>query len=172
MTNIYSTVKGEFTFFFFSLLAGVFLAVLYDTIRISRRVVKVGTPVVLFEDILFFVLSAPLFFAVAYITNDGEVRLHGFFGAALGIAVYFLVVKNRFVNFGTAILLWLIKAVLKVFEWILFPIRLVLRVLKKPIDVVVWYTGKSFAGARRRAQTLKTRFKLRTKALFTMIGKK
>ncbi len=172
MTNIYSTVKGEFTFFFFSLLAGVFLAVLYDIIRISRRVVKVGAPVVLSEDILFFILSAPLFFTVAYITNDGEVRLHGFLGALLGIMVYFWAVKNHFVNFGTAVLLWLIKAVLKVLEWILFPIRLVLRVLKKPIDVVMWYTGKGFAGVRRRMQTLKTRSKLRTKALFTMIGKK
>ena len=172
MTNIYSTVKGEFTFFLVSVAAGIFLAVLYDVIRISRRVVKVGTPVVLSEDILFFVLSAPLFFAVAYLTNDGEVRLHGFLGAAAGVAVYFSVVKNHFVNFGTAVLLWLIKAVLKVLEWILFPIRLVLRVLKKPIDVVVWYTGKSFAGLRRRGQTLRTRVKLRTKALFAMIGKK
>ncbi len=172
MTNIYSTVKGEFTFFLFSLLAGVLLAVLYDLIRISRRVVKVGTPVVLWEDILFFALSAPVFFAVAYITNNGEVRVHGFLGAAIGIVTYFSLVKNRFVDFGTALLLWLIKATLKVLQWVLFPVRLVLRALKKPVDVVIWYTGKSFAGLKRRGQTLRTRFKLRTKALFTMIGKK
>ena len=172
MTNIYSTVKGEFTFFLFSLLAGVLLAVLYDVIRISRRVVKVGTPVVLGEDILFFILSAPLIFAVAYITNDGEVRIHGFFGAAIGIVTYFALVKNRFVDLGTALLLWLIKAGLTVLRWVLLPIRLILRVLKKPVDVVMWYTGMGFAGLRRRGRTLGNRVKLRTKALFTMIGKK
>ena len=172
MTNIYSTVKGEFTFFFFSLLAGIFLAVLYDVIRISRRVVKVGTPVVLSEDILFFILSAPLFFAVAYITNDGEVRFHGFLGAVLGIVAYFSLVKNRFVDFGTSLSLWLIKVLLKVLQWVLFPLRVILRVLKKPIDVVMWYTGRSFTGLKRRCLALGTRVKLRTKALFTMIGKK
>lgn len=148
------------------------MGVLYDIIRISRRVVKVGTPVVLSEDILFFILCAPLVFAVAYITNDGEVRIYGFFGAAMGIVTYFALVKNRFVNIGTAVLLWLIKACLAVLRWVLFPVKLVLRALKKPVDVVMWYTGKSFAGLRRRGRTLGTRVKLRSKALFAMMGKK
>lgn len=172
MTDIYNTTKGDFIFFLFSFLAGVALAVFYDLIRISRRVVKVGTPVVLGEDILFFMLSAPVFFAVAYLTNDGEVRIHGLFSAALGVTVYFSVVKNRFVNFGTAVLLWLIKAMLKLLQLALFPLRLIFKILKKPIDVVIWYTGRSFAGIKGRARTVRTRMELRTKALFAMIGKK
>ena len=172
MTNIYNSVKGEFAFFVASVLAGILLAVLYDIIRISRRVVKVGAPVVVSEDILFFSLSALLFFAVAYITNNGEVRLHGFFGALIGITAYFSLVKNRFVDFGTALFLWIIKASLVVLRWVLFPLRLVLRVFKKPIDVIAWYTGRSFAGIKGRARTVRTRMGLRTKALFAMIGKK
>ncbi len=172
MTDIYSTARGEFIFFLFSLLAGVFIGVLYDIIRISRRVVKVGTPVVLGEDILFFILCAPLVFAVAYITNDGEVRIHGFFAAVIGVVTYFALVKNRFVNIGTALLLWLIKVGLKALQLVLFPLRLILRALKKPVDVVMWYTGVGFAGLKRRGRTLGTRVKLRTKALFTMIRKK
>ncbi len=169
---MYSTVSGEAIFFLCSVLTGILAMLLYDILRISRRIVAVGTSVVTVEDILFFVVAALMLFYVAYLKNSGEVRWQGFIGGAPGTTVYFVVVRNRVVDAGTALVRWFMKAFVGVVRICLFPVRIIFKALKKPIAVVAWYTGKGLRRAKRLARQAKLRSRIRVKSAFMVLRKK
>ena len=169
---MYSTVSGEAIFFMFSALAGTLAMFLYDILRISRRIVKVGASVVTAEDIFFFVAAALMLFYAAYLKNSGEVRWQGFIGGALGAALYIFVVRNRVVDAGTAMIRWIMKAFVYVVRICLFPVRIIFRALKKPIAVVAWYTGKGLRRAKRLARQAKLKSRMRVKSAFMVLRKK
>lgn len=169
---MYSTVSGEAIFFLCSVLAGTMAMLLYDIIRISRRIVKVGTSVVTVEDILFFAVAALMLFYVAYLKNSGEVRWQGFIGGALGAGIYFIVVRNRVVDAGTVLVRWIMKAFVGLVRVCLFPVRIIFKALKKPIAVVAWYTGKGLRRAKRLARQAKLKSRIRVKSAFMVLRKK
>lgn len=169
---MYNTVQGEAVFFFASIVSGVLLAVLYDIIRISRRIVRVNVSAVGAQDILFFAAAAVVLFCAAYTKNGGEAGLHGIFGGVLGAGLYAYIVRNRFVNLGTTVVKWLIKAALWVLRTAAFPVKIVLRALKKPVDIVAWYTGRGLRRARHMAGCGKARAKMRLRAALSMVRKK
>lgn len=169
---MYNTVRGDAVFFLTCIGVGILTAFLYDIIRISRRIVSVNASVVCGEDILFFAVSAVILFYAAYLKNSGEVRWQGFLGGLLGAGGYALLIRNRFVNLGTVIVKWLIKAVLALFKAVALPIRIVLRVLKKPISIVAWYTGRGLRRVKRVTKCQSTRAKMRLLAARAQLRKK
>lgn len=169
---MYNTVQSEAVFFLTSIAAGVVTAFLYDLIRISRRLISVSDPIVNGEDILFFALAATILFYAAFVTNNGETRLHGFLGGALGVGIYAFLVRNRFVNLGEAALKWLIKAFLWLLGILLFPFKIIMRALKKPVFIVAWYTGRALRRARRVAKCQSARAKIRMSSAILMRRKK
>ncbi len=169
---MYTSVQTDAVFFLACLLAGVIAAFLYDIIRISRRIVAVGAKVVCGEDIIFLIISAVILFCAAYTKNSGEVRWHGIIGGVLGAGCYAFVVRNRFVNFGTLVIKWLIKAALFLLRVILFPVRIILRALKKPVEVIAWYTSGKLRRAKRFAKCGKERLRMRLLSAASLIKKR
>lgn len=169
---MYSTVQGEAAFFITCIGLGILTAFLYDIVRISRRIVKVGASVVNGEDVLFFALAAVSLFYAAYFKNGGEIRWHGFLGGALGLFGYAFLVRNRFVNLGTIFTKWLIKSLILVIKTALFPLRIILKALKKPVGIIAWYTGQGLRKVRRVAKCQSSRAKMRILSAFTMSRKK
>lgn len=133
---------------------------------------RLGASAVVFEDILFFAAAALMLFCAAYLKNSGEIRWQGFLGISLGAALYAFVVRNRFVDIGTAAVRWFMKAFVAAVRIFLFPIRLVLRAFKKPIGVVAWYTGKSLRRAKRIVRRTRSKVKLRVKCAALLLRKK
>ena len=169
---MYPTVYSEVIFFVFSFAAGSICAFLYDLIRISRRIVAVNTSAVGIQDILFFASAAVLIFFAAYEKNKGELRLWGLLSGIWGAGLYFFLIRNRFVNLGTTAVKWLIKSGLWFVSIILFPFRLILRALKKPISIIIWYTGQKLKKVKRRAKGGKRRLGTRLRAARIMLRKK
>lgn len=169
---MYSTVSGEAIFFLCSALAGALAMFVYDILRISRRIVKVGASVVTAEDILFFAVAALMLFYVAYLKNSGEIRWQGFIGGALGAGIYFAVIRNRVVDAGTALVRWFMKMIVAVVRICLFPMRIVFKALKKPIAVVAWYTGIGLRRAKRFARQAKLKSRIRVKSAVMVLRKK
>ncbi len=158
---MYDTVQSEAVFFLACTAAGAITAFLYDLVRISRRLVRISDWAVNGQDILFFALAAVILFHTAFTKNGGEVRLQGFFGGALGIFGYVFLVRNRFVNLGTTVAKWAIKSLLFVLKIVLFPIRILLRAVRKPVRIIAWYTGRALKRARRVAKCQAERAKIR-----------
>ncbi|MBQ9757432.1 MAG: spore cortex biosynthesis protein YabQ [Clostridia bacterium] len=169
---MYSTVWTETVFFLASFVAGVCAAFLYDILRISRRVHRPSDAVVNVEDILFMTLAAVILFCAAYLKNSGEIRWQGFIGGGLGAVLYAVIVKNRILNASTFVIRWTVEIVRRILKVVLFPVMLIMKALKKPVHVVMWYTGEKIRRAKSAARRSSDKARLRIKKARIMLRKK
>ncbi len=168
---MYASVSTEFQFFLLSILSGLVSAFLYDILRISRRIVRVSDTVINIEDILFFAAAAFLIFIAAYLKNSGEIRWQSFIGFAIGITLYIVTVRNRLLNLSTVIIRFIVKIVGMVISVILFPLRLIFKIFRKPVSVIAWYTGKGMRRVKSAAKKRRIKFHIMLKNIFFMFGK-
>ncbi len=128
------------SYFLWSLALGGIMAFLYDLLRMTRRMISTSVFGVNLEDICFFLLGGLLLFWTAYDKNGGQLRWQGFFGAILGFGFYRAVLKDRLVK----VLVWCNKGLIEAFLWVfrvlLFPVRVVYKMLAKPFLVIGWYS--------------------------------
>lgn len=169
---MYNSVPLEIQFFIACTIAGFVISFLYDLLRISRRIINVNDFVINAEDLLFFAAAAVILFYAAYRKNSGEIRWQWFIGGALGVSLYIVIVKNRFLNASIAIYSVLVKIVGAVIKILLFPIKLIFKIFKKPISVVAWYTGKGVKRIKGAATCGKTRLKISFKNIRAAFVKK
>jgi len=167
-----TTLPMEVGFFLASITAGIAVSFLYDLLRISRRILGPGDAIVTVEDILFMAASAVLLFWAAYKKNNGEIRWHSFIGGATGIGLYIVIVRNRFLNFSTFLIKWLIKLTEKILRILFLPVRLILKAFRKPISIIIWYTGLGIRRARRIAGRNKYRLGIKFKNACYILRKK
>ena len=93
-------ILEEANFFIASFLYGMFLLVIYDGIRIVRRIFRHGTGLIAIEDMLFWFLSGLMVFVMMYEKNDGIVRGTALFSMGVGMFVYYSLFSYYIVDFG------------------------------------------------------------------------
>lgn len=93
MIAISDGIHQELIFLLISLALGEGLVIIYDLLRIFRRVIPHGVVWISIEDIFYWVLCAFLIFGMIFQTNDGLVRGFAIGGICLGMAFY-----NHFVS--------------------------------------------------------------------------
>ena len=157
--------ENQFPYFLWMILCGTGIMFFYDFLRIRRRLVKLADFIVNLEDILYLCVSAVAVYYLTYIKNDGEIRIQTILGLFLGCIIYFLVIGNRFVAVGTKLAEGIVKVIKTVLKIVFFPIALILKILRKPARVVVWYTGRSY-------KSMKYKLELKFKNLKHIFGKK
>lgn len=81
-------INLEVKLFLASVLWGIGLVILYDCIRIFRRVVKHNKLWAGFEDLLYWAVSAVLIFRMMYRINDGSIRGFAIVGVVIGMTLY------------------------------------------------------------------------------------
>ena len=64
----------ELDFFAVSFALGILLVLIYDCLRIFRRLVRHGTMWISLEDLLYWIFTAFVIFAMLYQKNDGLIR--------------------------------------------------------------------------------------------------
>ena len=89
--------------------AGVIIAFLYDMFRLKRRIVKTKTAMVHFEDILFWLIAAIIFFLSSYVISNGETRAYYYAGTFIGGALYLSVLSKP--------VLWLLTTMIEIILW-------------------------------------------------------
>lgn len=169
---MYTTVPMEAAFFLASLAAGGIAAFVFDLLRISRRLKTPSNALVNLEDVLFLVFAAAILFSAAYLKNSGEIRWQGFIGFGLGAGSYALVVKNRFLNLGTALTKGLFRIIGKILWLLAFPLRLMARIFAKPVRVIAWHTGRGKRRLGRFVRRLGDRIALQMKKTGFLLRKK
>ncbi len=162
--GMYNTVPAETVFFLVSMGIGALSAFLYDLLRISRRIKKTPDVLVNAEDAVFAIAAMLMFFCGTYIKNSGELRWHGVLGFGGGMGLYGITVRNRFLAAGTVVVNGIIKFLKKLISILFFPVRLVLRIFKKPAAIVMWYTRKQFSRTKHIAKRGKDRIFVRAKS--------
>ena len=160
----------QLEFFLWCMAAGGIAGMLYDLLRISRKLINTPNAAVIAEDIVFLVTAAALSFYVAFVKNSSELRWYQFFGNLAGFALYRVSVKNAFVNLGIKIINILTKIFVLAVKIVLFPVVLLYKIFKKPFMIVVWYVQKTTVRVRKKANVRKEKmqksWKITKNALF------
>lgn len=109
------------------MLRGGLILVLYDLIRIFRRVVPHGVLAVALEDVLYWAGTALLIFQLLYRENDGAVRGYALFAVAAGMFFYHQTISGWMVRHIAGILNLCLGFLLRPFRFLWKKIVQVLR---------------------------------------------
>lgn len=121
-------VQWELQYVAVTVTVGIGLAVLYDCLRIWRRLIPHGVVWISVEDILFWMTASLVTFMVCFVEDAGNIRWFAVAGEAVGAFMYHYTIGQFLVKFVSNILI--------------FPFRLIKKALKKVI--------KSFKISRNR----------------------
>lgn len=128
----------EMGVFLKSVAGGMIILVVYDLLRIVRRVVKHSVPAVAAEDLLYWIGCGIFLFQMLYRANNGVIRWFCLFAIALGMVVYNFSISRWFVQGASWLLNRLFEQISRVFDFVLRPFVLVFRKIKK----VLVFLGK------------------------------
>ncbi len=124
-------IIAELYFLLHSFLLGVIIMILYDVLRIFRKLVNHSVFVLALEDLIYWLLCGICIFLMLYKENNGSVRWFAVAGVACGMLLYNGTISN-FATEGIARILKFILHILgKVIGTLLWPFRKVLGVVKK-----------------------------------------
>lgn len=141
------TIGLEVQFFLVSILSGVILLIVYDIIRISRRIIKHFKVLVAIEDILFWVASSIFIFIMMYKQNNGDIRGFSIMGMLIGMLVYNHILSKLVVNAFTTIINKIIWVIKKIISIIFFP-------FKKILGFIFKYTRRFLLFLRKKLRKL------------------
>ena len=137
------------SYFLWSLAAGIMLAFLYDFLRSSRKIFKTSVLGVNIEDILFLIGTGCFIFWLGYDKNNGIVRVQGLLGLLLGFWLYRKLFRDYIVRFIVWVSGVLVRTFLIVVRIILYPLKVIFRILSKPFYVIAWYSSRWMNGMER-----------------------
>ncbi len=113
------TIYAEFNTFCYAIMLGAFCGIIYDVIRIFRRIIKKKLAVTAAEDIIYWFVVSVLMFMLMYRENGGMVRGYAIIGMALGMILYEISIGKFFVKYVSKFLNYILNKILKVLKFIL-----------------------------------------------------
>ncbi|MBQ8527403.1 MAG: spore cortex biosynthesis protein YabQ [Lachnospiraceae bacterium] len=128
-------IVNESVFWLYCFLTGMAITMVYDLLRILRRVVKHPYGLVAVEDIAFWIFVSVALFLLLYHMNNGTLRWFAVFGLFAGMFFYKKIFGDFFVGFMSTI----IKRIL----------HLVVLVLSPPLKLVKSAFYKGLNGFKR-----------------------
>lgn len=102
-------ISVELQFFLISVLWGAILLLVYDGLRILRRVIKHDSFFIAVEDLIFWVLASLFIFAMMYKENNGIIRGFSVMGMAIGMVIYHYIISEFFVTMITKLIHMLLR---------------------------------------------------------------
>ena len=148
------TIEMQVEFFIWSLITGLISGLLYDFFRAARQLTKPKNSTIIAHDILFLVITAIFVFVLSFTAGRGELRFFEFLGIICGFILYRLAFRDTIVKILSACARFLVKIVITILKIVLFPLRIIYKVLKKPLNIIIWH---SKARARKTSSAIKIR---------------
>lgn len=128
--------------FLLTILLGGLMGLLYDGLRLFRRMMPHTRFWVQVEDALYWVVLALVVFSILLHKNAGELRFFIFLGLGGGLLLYFLVCSPWVMKVGEKLLYGVKKIVILFFKILFTPFRLILSVFLVPVRKVNRFCGK------------------------------
>lgn len=121
--NISEAIGQEAAFLGTSIGLGAILFLLYDGLRIFRRIMPHGTLAVGLEDFFYWLICTAAVFVLIYRENDGMARGFAFGGLLIGMALYYLTLSRFIVKINVFVLSGIGSILAKVFGTLLGPFQ-------------------------------------------------
>ncbi len=118
-------MKGENEFLLCAALLGVLITLLYDGLRILRRVIPHSAFFVSLEDLGFWIYCGSEVFLLMYHENNGTLRWFAVLGALAGMLLYRRLISPPLVKYVTLLLQKLLKIIFRALNILLAPLRTV-----------------------------------------------
>lgn len=151
-------VSSQALIFITSIEVGIVMGMIFDLVRVVRKIVKHPNFLVQVEDLLYWIACGLIGFYMLYVSNYANIRPFVFMGIVLGAIFYFATFSILFMKAATAVINY-VKALLKrLWQLCLIPLRWIVRMIKRPIN----YINKQ-AEILREKKRIEHRKKLRVK---------
>ena len=141
---MYRDIWYQLFLFVVFFMAGTVFAFVYDAVKVSGRFVPANSFFSVLKDVFFWIISTIFIFALCLKFNDGEIRFFMLAGVFLGALVYFNTISRAVILVLGFVADVVKKVFLFVFRLIFMPVRLLLKLVNKPVFVAVSFTKNSF----------------------------
>ena len=119
--TVSQTIGHETMFLGVSVLLGVVLFIVYDILRIFRRIVPHGSIWVGVEDFIYWLICTGAVFVMLYQENDGMVRGFALGGLVIGMALYYVTFSRMVIKVNVVVLKGIIGGIKKVLKLLFGP---------------------------------------------------
>ncbi len=158
------TDANEIAYFLESMGCGALFAAAYDFLRARRREKKVKAFFVYIEDIACLAALGLLAYALAFRENVGIIRWYGILGLGLGALLLKLALGDRLMRFFEKVYRLFTRIMCFIAKILLFPVRLLSKLIRRPISVVVWHSREGSREIVDIWRTLKIRISNRLRS--------
>jgi spore cortex biosynthesis protein YabQ len=142
------SVSTQAYIFLCSVAGGMAIALIYDMFRISRKAIRTVNLLIYFEDLLYWLIVAVVMFTMVYYSNEGELRSYIFIGVIIGAILYMLLFSRIIISSSMMIINVVRKIFKTIFLVLIFPFKILLKILAIPARFTVKYAGVSVRGLR------------------------
>ena len=115
---------------------GIMMGILFDLIRIFRKIIKHPDFLVQVEDLTYWILCGFIGFYMLYINNYAAIRPFVFIGILLGAILYFASFSLLFMKIATIVINYMKDLIQKIVKLILIPIKGLIKIIKVPIKYI------------------------------------
>lgn len=130
------TISDQVFLFLTCVQTGIIMGMLYDLIRIFRKIIHHPNWMVQIEDLLYWLTCGCFAFIMLYWENYGQIRVFVFAGILIGSVLYFLTFSIIFMKIASWLIFWLKKIVNYLIKLVLAPIRCIIRILNLPYQYI------------------------------------
>ena len=129
-------ITDQLLLFLTAIEIGICMGVLFDLIRIFRKLIKHPNFFVQIEDMLYWVTCGFIGFYMLYICNYAEIRPYIFIGIILGGIFYFATFSIIFMKIATIVIFYIKAFIGKTIQLLMVPTKWVLRILAIPLKYI------------------------------------
>ena len=130
-------ITVEVQFFLTSVLWGAAILFAYDGLRILRRIIVHNYFFIALEDLMFWVVSSVMIFAMMYRENNGIIRGFSIMGMGIGMVIYLYGFSNLIITAITKLIYFLLRPIQIVFRWLHRMVRYLGSKVKKICDFMM-----------------------------------
>lgn len=135
-------IWNELNFFGISVLWGMLILILYDFLRIERRLISHNEFFIAVEDLIYWVVASLLIFHMMYKLNDGIIRGFSILAMLLGMLIYHYSISYYFVKLTTGFFIKIEKVIAAFINFLLMPFKFLFKGIKKVITIVINFIKK------------------------------
>ncbi|MDF2607163.1 MAG: hypothetical protein K0R15_831 [Clostridiales bacterium] len=144
-----------------TILCGIGMGVIYDSIRIFRRIVPHNNFVIAIEDLIYWICCSIFLFYVLYSKDDGVIRGFSILGVMVGLCIYYISISKAYVKATVWTINKIKNFILALIKLLTAPIRFIYNFLKKFTRKPRKYVVKQLKKPIKQVKISKGRYKLK-----------